>query len=1516
MKIISLLLALTLIVGCSKEEKEATVPPPRVDVVLPLTDAIKYYQAGDVIITDPIYTPQGISYGELLKNKKITKTIKLQNSPLFQDYATSIRIEELEPKIFSIDSHDCSIVKTGQSCLITISANYTDELFTSTKTARLVLGKVENLDLFVELFGQIRNVNITSAQYVSTYSVSMDKNFSTDFAQYTIQQRSVFVHNNDPTRYLRNDYIVPQLVGQNPTDYYISSNECMYPVAPNSSCEIRVLFKKWKTQSSPPDTEIKFPNLSQNYSLKYGQYVTYAPIFSTWGNCSTQAVCTGVGTQVRTITGCIKNGVDNVATSNCSGNLIQSCESPSGNRTINIAGGTMFQTCSQGATSWASQSVDCAEDYHDSGGLSCVPNVYIPTVSDYDPITNPLTVVCSGTVVGTRDIISCLRQDTGTIVDNSKCIDPAPTITYKSPQGTRNISAPSGHGTLSQSCLEGSSNWITTSVICEDDYHRSGNDCVANVYIPTYSAYTTSPVQTTTCSGTDTITRTITSCKTQHDNQSVSLLKCTDPEPSKTVQSPAGYRNINLTDPNTNQVMGSQQQFCLAGSTTWNAVNTSCYQYYSNMGDTCQANNIGSPSVSDASNKYRPNNTYSFDVIADVNTNVLRIYSDASCSTLIGNGIATGGSLWNTSATFPLNILRGVYAKAVNTTTLKESLCTYLFSYMYDNIPPTATMEVNDGRPSSTYATLKIDLPSVADNSGILTKVLVYEDNTCSDLKNQFSYSDDPINYIPTISGTNLSIGVKVEDAAGNQSACLTQDIFFGLQVEPLYTSSPNWNQYYKVGSGTPGVACDGSENINSATPLCIHGGDKKIVRLDQESCDGLSLDDALGIFNWECKIDGLGKAYFFSNGMKDNVGIRNLINDEPTLVPAWIPNKVSMMSQEGIIGSAETAWYSNPLEYLVLDENTTTNLSTPGLRVIRKPDPEIGTHLEKTRGIYITTNNVGIIAMMSVFVKKIGTTNNCGTNGLVGADFPCLVAVGASSGSRSFIYLEGMFTGATTDPTDIIPDYTNSPTNVYLSTVGYSMINNSFFRNGNVGLRLRQSSNNLIVNSGAIGNAGGNGRGIVLNSTSNYNKLSGLHLFFNQTGLDLNNANFNILSKINTDSNSVYGITMTSSNSNILSEINSSNNQNHNITITTSNSNKISQVNTTSSGGYGFYLNGSDLNKITLLNAINNTSDGIRINNSNSNILLNTIVANTANGVGLSLVSGNSRNLIGQIRSFSNFVGILSNGQNKGTGNILIQDTVSALVQGDNTTINSLAEPTGLSDFIKIEANPDPVPLEQTFAGNVNLGDEWSPLTEFSYTDPDPVVKTKYLSSVAKAGNFDSGMTGPCLSGMCQIFDYSLSIFDQAFYGKSNDGLLANSLSVVIENDPCPIEVGGDISLTNGACVIGGAWNTTHKTQNACEGNGGTWSGLDGTPASPTTARRFLKNAIEVIDPASPAYIAGGNHDGLCEAGESCVYTPNFGAYQGHDRLVRCTYNSKGTTLTNIAIWGFSINGKMPAGP
>jgi hypothetical protein len=100
----------------------------------------------------------------------------------------------------------------------------------------------------------------------------------------------------------------------------------------------------------------------------------------------------------------------------------------------------------------------------------------------------------------------------------------------------------------------------------------------------------------------------------------------------------------------------------------------------------------------------------------------------------------------------------------------------------------------------------------------------------------------------------------------------------------------------------------------------------------------------------------------------------------------------------------------------------------------------------------------------------------------------------------------------------------------------------------------------------------------------------------------------------------------------------------------------------------------------------------------------------------------------------------------------------------------------------------------------------------------------------------------------------------------RSGDGLTANPPFVV--GAPCPAPAAGDR-------VIAAA-----------------------------TGETYLRDATEVF------FDARGNEDGLCESGEACIYSPNFGAYQGEGdyRGRACTFVA--ATVTGVELYAHPTNG------
>lgn len=131
---------------------------------------------------------------------------------------------------------------------------------------------------------------------------------------------------------------------------------------------------------------------------------------------------------------------------------------------------------------------------------------------------------------------------------------------------------------------------------------------------------------------------------------------------------------------------------------------------------------------------------------------------------------------------------------------------------------------------------------------------------------------------------------------------------------------------------------------------------------------------------------------------------------------------------------------------------------------------------------------------------------------------------------------------------------------------------------------------------------------------------------------------------------------------------------------------------------------------------------------------------------------------------------------------------------------------------------------------------------------------------------------SGQCMSGNCRIWDYRLK-------ADTNNIAYNSTEAVTVKN----------------AAFVPGATCPAHLHGNKVSAF---------TNDTPTTVT-FLTHAVEI------AGDGWGNDNALCESNEECIYTPNFGAYQGEG-----DYYHNGTCLfqngivANVKLYAYPING------
>jgi hypothetical protein len=171
-------------------------------------------------------------------------------------------------------------------------------------------------------------------------------------------------------------------------------------------------------------------------------------------------------------------------------------------------------------------------------------------------------------------------------------------------------------------------------------------------------------------------------------------------------------------------------------------------------------------------------------------------------------------------------------------------------------------------------------------------------------------------------------------------------------------------------------------------------------------------------------------------------------------------------------------------------------------------------------------------------------------------------------------------------------------------------------------------------------------------------------------------------------------------------------------------------------------------------------------------------------------------------------------------------------------------------------------------FAGPVGSAVAFSSVTDFTqYAD----ALRFYQNNVAFP---NPSSRGQCASGNCILFDWSL---------RQGDAILR-----------------GVHTLPTGNDTIEHRWNFTAANQADCS------VAMPGARfvAANDCRTTYLRNAIEAFNDGI------GNDNSLCESGETCIFSPNLGAYQGHGDLISAGAFTDGT-ITGVTLLKYANNGR-----
>ncbi len=752
------------------------------------------------------------------------------------------------------------------------------------------------------------------------------------------------------------------------------------------------------------------------------------------------------------------------------------------------------------------------------------------------------------------------------------------------------------------------------------------------------------------------------------------------------------------------------------------------------------------------------------------------------------------------------------------------------------------------------------------------------------------------------VSSINLNGGTIV-DVAGNvpplvvpmstnPSSLKTQkDIqilsSMSLTVAPVYSGNANWMDYVQYSNSSNGIygqsdtACLGTET----GPIgkfngCIHGGElKKVVVTDVSSCANLTLIESLNAFDWECTSTS-GTAVFYTRKLKKDFKLKDLIDSG---LNDWRNNSVTVQLSGTTIGtSPSTKWWTNTFASLPSNPNTggltfsdVVSLSTPGTIYTTTTD-------RSTIGYTISADKIAIVTLES---KKLIWNNisasNCSLTATPSSTGNKYLICGGSS--RKFIWLE----------IDISGDVSNQPDGaINMEGWTFSQIRHSSFKNFNQlsvypSLSMKYANSNKM-NSIRIYKTGKYG---VQLYTSKYNFIESLEI--ENTKASSNSAALQIgtTSQFNTfvDTKIAYvhglgqGIQVSGSstyNNFIRSHVSNvfAGPSRGGIDFTGGGYNKVIQSIVVGTGNTGLFFSSSSANIVMSSTSTNHTFNGIYLINSNNNYFQGSLIGNTPNDEALSTVTSNNnkfdKTAISNPYTSIARVSLHDAGTSNQLSSYLITDLNFCAAYGN---VDATCTQSGGSTYRRDTVNF----LTSSFVGNTSTKDTKNTNTLFYNTNKVALLNItdwmNFDNFFRSWGNFgvdafDWSHYTPCQTTDCQVWDWSIKSSDPFLLSRVFDGTTAIDFTNTLNNGACPAT--GPFSGNDSAAVT----NTNHTGY-------------------------YMLHAIEMMD-------TGGNDNGLCESGESCVFAPNIGAYQGHDSISSNYCTTSGAYVNGTKIYQYTSNG------
>lgn len=735
------------------------------------------------------------------------------------------------------------------------------------------------------------------------------------------------------------------------------------------------------------------------------------------------------------------------------------------------------------------------------------------------------------------------------------------------------------------------------------------------------------------------------------------------------------------------------------------------------------------------------------------------------------------------------------------------------------------------------------------------------------------------------IASFTQTLGVSYHNSETTVSFDRTVDAQVRLVVEPVYPANgsrwTDWVRFQDEGFSIveqPGNSCRGvTEDEENA---CIHGGEmRKVVVPGETSCTDLTISDTLGQFSWGCSVIS-GKATFYSV-FNQNSSFRSLV--DLTATPPQFKTATVTVQKSGLPldTSVSAAWWEDAAhDFIELPDNS---LPTDPVEVLSPTAGKVTVYYFRdanrlTSGYRLSadSSHVVVIGPQQYQLMHNGSTENGCSNSAAVME-QCVI--GQVNGNYNWYEINLHGQGAVQGLYLVSKDAGKAST--------FNSVRRSMFSSTTYALQLEASVtsqgiklNNITANWATSSS----GYGLSMQN-ARLNRIHGFRSNLSvQFGIVLNNARDNVFNDIivtnvvsSGGDGTGIGIAGTSQrnrfvrlllgasgNAGIKLFDGADANVFQNVTITHSGSdlgltgaitvysdrNQFANITIT---GMGHPTNTSPMGAGIFLIGGSDCSAGIT-SSADNNIFHNTSVSHATIGVYDCATDNNT--FSGGLILQNNFVGC-ANGPTSG---------ISAVTCSTTTPFSNAANRAATPAFVGKTADTNhPGASGRLYASSASIT-SWH-----SFERPSRIW--------GKNGTGPADVTnrGSCYGTACQIYDLALASADTAVRNMTHAAPSWTGNGAFTPGITCPDAVHGDVS----------GLAETMYSQNL-------------------VTQAYLLHATEVVGDYS------GNEDGICNSNEVCLYSPNYGYYQGHGSTAEACTFVDGTTsgVSGARVYAYPSNG------